>query len=62
MIQTRRSLLTMTAVAGAAGILPPRRARAAEPAPETTTVRFGLERVICFAPQYVCEALLRAEG
>jgi NitT/TauT family transport system substrate-binding protein len=36
--------------------------RAAEPALETTTVRLGKTRVICFAPQYICEALLRAEG
>jgi NitT/TauT family transport system substrate-binding protein len=35
---------------------------AAEPALETTTVRFGRIPVICFAPQYVCEELLRAEG
>ena len=60
--QTRRSFLNMTALAGAAGILPQRRVRAAEPALETTTVRFGKAPVICFAPQYVCEALLRAEG
>src|SRR2546421_12134490 len=60
--QTRRRFLTMTALAGAAGILPPRLARAAEPALETTTVRLGRLPVICFAPQYVCEALLRAEG
>jgi NitT/TauT family transport system substrate-binding protein len=60
--QTRRRFLTMTALAGAAGILPPRLARAAEPALETTTVRLGRQPVICFAPQYVCEALLRAEG
>ena len=62
MTQTRRRFLTMTALTGAAGILPQRRARAAEPALETTTVRFGKAPVICFAPQYVCEALLRAEG
>src|SRR5215470_11239403 len=63
MMQTRRRFLTTMAFAGAAGILPPRRrAWAAEPALETTTVRFGRLPVICFAPQYVCEALLRAEG
>jgi NitT/TauT family transport system substrate-binding protein len=61
-IQTRRRFLTTAALAGAAGILTPRRARAAEPALETTTVRLGRLPVICFAPQYVCEALLRAEG
>ena len=62
LMQTRRRFLTVTALAGAAGILPPRRAWASEPALETTTVRFGRLPVICFAPQYVCEALLRAEG
>jgi NitT/TauT family transport system substrate-binding protein len=60
--QTRRRFLSMTAVAGAAGLLSPRRGWAAEPALETTTVRLGKLPVICFAPQYVCEALLRAEG
>jgi hypothetical protein len=35
---------------------------AAEPALETTTVRLGKTPIICFAPQYVSEALLRAEG
>jgi NitT/TauT family transport system substrate-binding protein len=62
MMQTRRRFLTMTALAGAAGILPARHIRAAEPALETTTVRLGKMPVICFAPQYVCEALLRADG
>src|SRR5947208_11211141 len=62
MTQTRRGFLTMTALAGAAGLLPPQDVRAAEPALETTTVRLGKLPVICFAPQYVCEALLRADG
>jgi NitT/TauT family transport system substrate-binding protein len=61
LVQTRRRFLTMTALAGAAGILPPA-ARAAEPALETTTVRLGRFPAICFAPQYVAESLLRAEG
>jgi NitT/TauT family transport system substrate-binding protein len=60
--QTRRRFLTLTALAGAAGILPPLRAQAAEPPLETTTVRLSKIPVICFAPQYVCDALLRAEG
>src|SRR5215472_7562392 len=60
--QTRRRFLTMTALAGAAGIMTPRRGWADGPALETTTVRLGRLPVICFAPQYVCEALLRAEG
>jgi NitT/TauT family transport system substrate-binding protein len=61
-LRTRRGFLTMTALAGAAGLLSPRHAWAAEPALETTTVRLGRMPVICFAPQYVCEALLRADG
>jgi NitT/TauT family transport system substrate-binding protein len=60
--QTRRRFLTVTALAGTAGILWPRRGWADEPALETTTVRFGKLPVICFAPQYICESLLRAEG
>src|SRR5271154_2420042 len=62
MVQTRRRFLTTAALAGAAGLRPPRRARAAEPALETTGVRIGRLSAICFAPQYVCEALLRADG
>jgi NitT/TauT family transport system substrate-binding protein len=62
MRQTRRSFLTVTALAGAAGIPPFWRTHAAEPPPETRTVRFSKHPVICFAPQYVCEELLRAEG
>jgi NitT/TauT family transport system substrate-binding protein len=62
MMQTRRRFMSGAVMAGAAGILPLRRARAADPALETTTVRLGKMPVICFAPQYVCEALLRADG
>ncbi len=47
MTQTRRRFLAMTALTGAAGILPKRRARAAEPALETTTVRFGYASTRC---------------
>ena len=61
-MQTRRRFLTTMVLAGAAGVLPPRGAWAAEPVLETTTVRLGKTPIICFAPQYVCEALLRAEG
>ena len=62
MILTRRRLLGGMALAIPAGLLPLRRAAAVEPPPETTTVRFSKHPVICFAPQYVCEDLLRAEG
>ena len=61
-MQTRRRFLTTMVLAGAAGIALPRRGWADEPALETTTVRLGKLPIICFAPQYVCEALLRAEG
>jgi NitT/TauT family transport system substrate-binding protein len=61
MMQTRRLFLTTLSLAGAAAMLAARRG-SAEPDLETTTVRFGRLPVICFAPVYVCEALLRAEG
>jgi NitT/TauT family transport system substrate-binding protein len=60
--RTRRSFLSMTALAGAAGLPSPRRVWAAEPALETTTVRLPKMQTICFAPLYVCEELLRNEG
>jgi NitT/TauT family transport system substrate-binding protein len=64
MVQTRRRFLTTAALAGAAGffLAPMPRARSAERELETTSVRLAKIPVICFAPQYVCEALLRAEG
>ena len=58
---TRRRLLQCLSVAGTAGIVAPR-ARAAEPPPETTTVRLPRIPGICIAPQYVADHLLRAEG
>jgi len=61
-IQTRRRFLSTMAVGTAACILPYPQAEAAEPPPETTTVRLSKFLAICFAPQYVCEELLRAEG
>jgi len=62
MIQTRRRFLTTLSTACAASTLLSRRGLAAESALETTTVRLGRMPVICFAPQYVCESLLRVEG
>lgn len=61
-MQTRRRFLNTIALGTAAGILPALQTKAAEPPPEITTVRFGKFPIICFAPQYVCEELLRAEG
>jgi NitT/TauT family transport system substrate-binding protein len=61
--QTRRELLTTLSLAGAAGMLAPRRcAWAAEAPPETTTVRLAKLPAVCLAPQYAAEELLRAEG
>ena len=65
-IQTRRRFISTLASTGLAGLTPSLRALAAEdaiePPPETTTVRLPRQPVICFAPQYVCAELLRAEG
>jgi NitT/TauT family transport system substrate-binding protein len=61
-IHTRRQFLTTVSLAGAAGLLGAPPSRAAEGALETTTVRLAKVPVICLAPQYVSEELLRAEG
>ena len=60
--QTRRRFLTTLALGATAATLPCRPGEAAEPRPEITTVRFAKIPAICFAPQYVCDELLRAEG
>jgi NitT/TauT family transport system substrate-binding protein len=63
MMQTRRRFLTTLSLAGAAGLLRPSPAAAADNERlETTSVRFFKNAVICVAPQYAAEALLRAEG
>jgi NitT/TauT family transport system substrate-binding protein len=60
--QTRRSLLTGLTLSCIVGPFCTPRSLAAEPPPETTTIRLAKEPAICFAPQYVCEELLRDEG
>src|ERR1700737_5248884 len=60
--QTRRQFLTTLSLAGAAGLLHAPPSRAAEGALETPSVRLMRHPVICIAPQYVAEELLRAEG
>src|SRR4051794_986765 len=64
--QTRRRFLANAVWAGAwtsgTAALFPHRLHAAEPALETTTLRLAKIPIICFAPQYVCEELLRTEG
>jgi NitT/TauT family transport system substrate-binding protein len=63
-MQSRRRFLTNAALAGAAGLGGAGiwgKARAAEPAPEVTTIRFEKDTGTCIAPQ-VFQELLRAEG
>jgi NitT/TauT family transport system substrate-binding protein len=63
LIQTRRRLLTTLALGSvAAGILPSRSAKAIEPPLETTSVRIAQYPFLCYAPQFVADDLLRAEG
>ncbi len=60
---SRRAFSTGLAAVGAAAMLGPGgRSAAAEPPPETTKLRLTLHRPACWAPQYVAEELLRAEG
>jgi NitT/TauT family transport system substrate-binding protein len=60
--QSRRQFLTTVALAGAAHLVTPPAALAEERPLETRTVRLLKVPGICRAPQYVAEALLRAEG
>ncbi|MGH2375973.1 MAG: ABC transporter substrate-binding protein [bacterium] len=70
---TRRQFLGGLALAGTAGLagppsrlfadlMQPSRAAAAEPPPETTTIRLLQPANICQAPLYVAEEFLRREG
>ena len=52
--------LTLAGAAGSLGVYP--KPIAAEPPPETTTLRLMKFPSLCLAPQYVAEALLRIEG
>jgi NitT/TauT family transport system substrate-binding protein len=59
---SRRAFLRALTLAGPAGLVAVRAAPvAAEPPPETTRLAI-VQAGVCFAPQYVAEALLRAEG
>ena len=68
--QSRRRFLTklgIVALAGVgglsgAGLGSGARSLAAEPPPEITTIRLEKAPATCLAPQYVADALLRAEG
>jgi NitT/TauT family transport system substrate-binding protein len=60
---SRREFLGGLTLAGTAGLLGLRPERvAAEPPPETTTIRLVKIPGICIAPQYVAEELLQGEG
>jgi NitT/TauT family transport system substrate-binding protein len=60
--QSRRHFLASASAAAAAGVLGPRVSLAAEGPPETSTIRLQKTNTTCFAPLYVLEAFLRAEG
>jgi NitT/TauT family transport system substrate-binding protein len=60
---SRRAFLGTAALAGTGALWGPRsEAIAAEPPPETTTLRLVQAPGICMAPQLVAEELLRGEG
>ena len=61
LIQNRRDFLASASMA-AAGVLDPRSSLADGGPPETTSIRIAKTLGICSAPQYIAEALLRAEG
>ena len=60
--QSRRDVLMLLPLAGAAGILGAEASFADELRLETTAVRLSKTTSICLAPTYLAESLLRAEG
>ena len=60
--QDRRGFLTSASLIAAVGALATRGSLAAEAPLETTTIRLQKTTTICFAPLYVLDAFLRAEG
>jgi NitT/TauT family transport system substrate-binding protein len=58
----RRSFLARSSALAAASLLGVHRNAAAEPPPEVTRIRLVRVPALCFAPQYLAEALLRLEG
>ena len=59
---SRRQILAGASLATAAGVLSGRSSIADEAPLETTTIRLRKSSVICFAPLYILESYLRAEG
>ena len=62
LLYTRRRFLTTASMAGAAGLVYPRKPLAAEEPLETTTIRLGKIPASCDAPLYGAAELLRTEG
>lgn len=60
--QSRRHFMSNVSSAVAASMLGSRNAHASELPLETTTIRLRKSTAICFAPLYVVETFLRAEG
>jgi len=58
----RRSFLTRASALAAASLLGLPRIVAAEPPPEVSRIRLVRTPSVCFAPQFVAEALLHLEG
>jgi NitT/TauT family transport system substrate-binding protein len=61
-LHSRRSFLSSLSLAGAASLLDRGDCLAQERPPETTTVRIPTGTLICNAPTYIADELLRAEG
>jgi NitT/TauT family transport system substrate-binding protein len=62
MTQSRRRFVASAGTVSAAALIGGRPSLADEGPPETTTVRLAKNTNICFAPMYVLDDLLRAEG
>jgi NitT/TauT family transport system substrate-binding protein len=60
--QSRRRFLSTLSSAGAVSLIGAQVSFAEERPPETTTIRLAKSAGICWAPQYVADHLLRAEG
>ena len=62
MLRSRRSFLASLSLAGVASLLDRGDSLAQERPPEITTVRIPTGSLICNAPTYIADELLRAEG
>lgn len=60
--QKRRDFLASASLAAAAGVFGSRGSVAAEPPPETTTIRLSKIPGVCLAPLYIADELLKTEG